>query len=523
MLHLTLNMPMIHMALYGSIMIVLVLFLRTLLRSSLPKFVFPVLWGVVLLRLLVPFSLSSPISAPVPNLAIPSTRVFSAVNTVVLESVPTTASNTAQAAEFTLPTHYSSGFDWPFALLAFIILGGAITACVLLSQKYRYSCRLKNSLLLEHNETVNAILREMGMGHVLVFTCDEIASPLVAGAFNPRIYLPTGMDFTNTTLLRHILTHEVMHIKRGDNWVKGAMLLTLCVHWYNPLVWLMSKALSSDLEAACDAAVLRQTAEDTRQSYALSLLSMAVSGNRPTLLYSAFSKVEVERRIHSVLHYKKATAFVLVLSMVLLLGSTVAFASGGQAPFDNHLSSFCSSHDSKWGVKVMLSRDISLGEKPQKRADNVIFDVLEQDKTEQPAIIKEQLLAALSAEFGVEKSAFVVTIRLSLTEEQQLAEYGKYGLTKDKEGFFLYKGEKVRVLEDEMQGTYQSVADGTVDVLIERDEYGAISLVTTLRTGDGAFDRRTKELERSAKLFESDDYTIIEDNQTVIQKSIGNR
>ena len=210
-------------------------------------------------------------------------------------------------------------FQLAAALVVLFWAGMAATAGVLIYQKRSCSQKLKNSLLVEHNETINAILRGMEMGDVLVFTNDGIASPLVCGILNQRIYLPTGMDFGNTVMLRHILTHETMHIRRRDNWVKTVMLAAVCVNWYNPLVWVMAKYLSADLEAACDAAVLGTMDAEERQGYAYSLLAMAITGNRTALLYSAFSKTEVERRIKSILRYKKATVFTLAAAVCLLL------------------------------------------------------------------------------------------------------------------------------------------------------------------------------------------------------------
>lgn len=135
-------------------------------------------------------------------------------------------------------------------LLLIYVIGFVLTAGILLWQRYLYSKKLHSSLLVEHNETINELLREMNMGHILVYTNDEIASPLTCGLLAPRIYLPTRMDFQSRELLRHILLHETMHIKRKDNWVKVFMLAALVINWFNPLVWLMSKCFVSDLESA---------------------------------------------------------------------------------------------------------------------------------------------------------------------------------------------------------------------------------------------------------------------------------
>lgn len=502
MLHFRMDMPLYLMALYGSAMIIIVLLLRSLLRDRLPKFVFPLLWGLVLIRLLLPFSLSSPISAPVPEWQ----QQFSDngfINTEAFtEGTATTAVSASESVAYT--TESSSGtaesFDslmgnWRTALAVIYGLGVAATAGVLQYQRLRYSRRLKNSLLVEHNQSINTILRDMGMGHVLVFTNDQVASPLVCGILHPKIYLPASLDFRNHQLLRHILAHETMHIKRRDNWLKAVMLLALCLHWYNPLVWLMSKCLASDLEAACDAAVLKQTGADERKSYAASLLSMAITGGRPALLYSAFSKTEVERRIQNVLSYKKTTALVLSVSVLFVLAGTVVFATGAQAPFSSYLSSYCSSDSSKWAVEAELARDISLGENAGRRADRAILEVLRMDTSHDPDIIAREVKAALAREFNVEKGAFRLAIDLFLTDEEITKEYAKEGITRGQDGFYVYNGEAVRTYQDEMLGSVQMREQGAVDIAVHRSRLGQITSVTVLREGDAEFDRRTKEME----------------------------
>lgn len=523
MLHFRMDMPLHLMALYASVMIIIVLTLRHFLRNRLPKYVFPLLWGLVLLRLLVPFSLSSPISAPVPEWQFsPSTTSNSAVyisnvaaDTAIAageENVPETVAYSFEEGE--------AGLSWNRQLVLAIAfgLGAAVTAGVLLSQKLRYSRKLRNSLLVEHNQTLNSILQDLGMGHILIFTNDEIASPLVCGVFNPRIYLPASMNFQQTSLLRHILTHEIMHIKRKDNWLKMIMLIALCLHWYNPLVWLMSKYLSSDMEAACDEAVLRQYHGDERKGYAASLLSMAISGNRSTLLYSSFAKTEVERRIQNILAYKKTTAFILSVSMLLVLAGTVVFATGGQAPFSKYLSSSCSSSLSDWVVKAELTRDIVLGEHASQRADNAILAVLKADQSSDPDRITDQVKTALAKEFSVEKSAFQLKVDLYLTEDRMLNEYAEYGLTKGTNGFYLYKGEVVRIYEDKMLGSVQSWDRGTVDISVLRDRLGKIVSVEVLKEGDTIFDRRSTEIERSRSSLDYDTENTYE-SDTVIEEA----
>lgn len=383
MLHFGMNMPYILMMFYGSVMILVILLFRILLKKKLPKFVFPILWCVVLVRLLVPFSLSSPLSIKISgdsflssvietvsasrsNIADTAITTYekalfttgtatptTAIEDYIYES-PQTAAAIGTGAENTtvaVTYDYLDGYAQNSGLLtvfhriplqAVYFIGFLLTLGILLFQKYRYSLKLKNSLLIEHNETINALLREMDMGHILVFTNDEIASPLTCGLLTPRIYLPTRMDFQNRELLRHILMHETMHIRHKDNLIKTFMLAALVLNWFNPLVWLMSKCLAADLETACDESVLKHCQdEDARKSYAYSLLAMAITGSRTTLLYSAFSKTEVEKRIQNILHYRKASAILLLAAVSFMTCSTVAFATCAQAPFSPYLTSMC--------------------------------------------------------------------------------------------------------------------------------------------------------------------------------------
>ncbi|MDE6364432.1 MAG: M56 family metallopeptidase [Lachnospiraceae bacterium] len=524
MLSFKMNMPFYLMVFYGSIMIAAVLVLRSLLRNKLPKFVFPILWSAVLLRLLVPFSLSSPLSMKVPEFLIAPPYEIAYADTVsiaeespiesyVTEAAAGTAEQTITIAYQDTDSFQSRIFSLPLFIGFVYAAGFLITAGILLLQKYRYTKCLKDSLLIEHNETINALLREMGMGHILVFTNDQTASPLVCGLIAPKIYLPTRMDFGNTQLLRHILCHETMHIRRKDNIRKAVMLLALCVYWFHPLVWLMSKALCSDLEAACDEAVLRIYGdENTRKDYAFSLLAMAITGNRPTLLYSAFSKTEVERRIQSVLHYRKASALMIVLSVCLVFSGSVVFATAGQAPFSPELTSFCSSDHCRWGVRVNLTRDVSLGKDAQMRAEQILFDILRTDVTNDPDLLEMQITTALSAAFHVEKSAFSLEISLCLNRETLFEEYARWGLVRieDTNDAMLYNGETIRTYQDKTLGRYMSQPTGAVDLTVVRDRLGYITAVEIFREGDSAYDEHTRKIEQNNRQYDNFPATEVE-------------
>lgn len=499
MLSIRFDMPLWLMGLYGGIMAVCVLLLRLLLGRHLPKRVFPVLWAVVLVRLFVPFSISSPLSLHIPLLGEGESRLgtlwIEQESVVQSQSTATAAYltddmnplllNSASAESSTIDqaiTEYRSLFpalnvSW-LGMAAIWAAGAMGSAAWLLWRWKRCQGVLQDSSTIT-NRTAEAVLQKCGVS-AAVFTCDRITSPMAAGAVRPEIFLPTRMDFHNRELLEHIVAHEAMHIKYRDNWMKLLMLAALCLHWYNPLVWLMARELNRDLESACDEATLSFLEGDSRKSYACSLMTMAVPRQRGSLLYSSFSKSEVERRVKGVLAYRKAGKFLVSLAVMLVVGITTVFATGGTTFYD---SSLC------WGIgadgcyieaDVLLNREVNLGEFAQGRANAVVYRVLAESagKNKGRSQIETEVAEALSQEFGVEPGAFRVNSYLVIPREVLLEQYARLGITM-KDGRYYYEDTLVHAIHDREKDrptytTASSWADGGVDLYILRDETGAI-------------------------------------------------
>lgn len=498
MLSIRFDMPLWLMGLYGGIMAACVLLLRLLLGKRLPKRVFPVLWAVVLVRLFVPFSISSPLSLHIPLLGEGDGalgRLWNPERQVAIQET-STALYLTDMSPLLLDSHsvenstvdqqiaeYSSPF--PVSVnagqlgLAVLWGAGAVGCAALLLWRWKKCQGVLQDAAPIANRTAEAVLQRCGVS-AGVFTCDSIASPMAAGAVHPEIFLPTRMDFRNRELLEHIVTHEAMHIKYRDNWMKLLMLAALCLHWYNPLVWLMARELSRDLEAACDEATLAALEGDSRKSYACSLMAMAVPRQRGSLLYSSFSKSEVERRVKGVLAYRRAGKFLVSLAAMLVLGMTAVFATGGTTFYDSGLC---------WGIHadgcyieadVLLNREVNLGEFSQGRADAAVYRVLAESAGQNKgrSQVELEIAEALSEEFGVEPGAFRVNSYLNIPREVILEQYARLGITM-KDGRYYYEDTLVHAIHDrEKDGTTytmsQSWADGGVDLYILRDETGAI-------------------------------------------------
>lgn len=517
MLNFTMNMPYSYMVLYGSIMIVLVLILRLLLKKRLPSYVFCVLWMLILLRFLVPFSISSPISAPIPNGSYPflTTSNITIQEEIVTESLSTEVklptnqggevkeakeiddSQDIEVLEGTESVYTEMSAvewtgeyrtDWRVVFSILFVCGILITVLVLGIQKWKYSSKLKNSYLVEQNSFITEALKAMNMGHVLIYTADEIVSPMVSGIFQPRIYLPTSLDFQNKKLLLHIISHELIHIKKQDNAVKMILLLTLCINWYNPLVWIMSKCMAADLETACDELVLRNMNSEERQSYAYSLLAMAINKTQSPLLYSAFSKTEVERRITRVVNYKRRTIFTILVSVLFLFSSTVVCATGGQAPFNDSFSSTCGTSNGRWVAKVYQTRNINPGNATREDIDGIVIAILSSNADDDYKQIQSKIVDNLANRFKVEKSAFQVNIFLSMDREAVLEEYAKWGITEAEDGTYRYKEQIIHVFWDEMLSSVQTRPQGDVDINVVRDLKGNISSIDVFKKGDKEFE-----------------------------------
>jgi len=134
------------------------------------------------------------------------------------------------------------------------------------------------------------------------------------------------MNMSDKQLLDYVLTHEYYHIKRFDAFWKTVLLLALCVHWFNPVVWVMFVLANRDLELTCDEAVLRRFGTETKKDYARILISMVEQGGRFTPLYTGFSKNATQERILSIMKSKKNSVLAIVIAVLLVAGASTVFA-----------------------------------------------------------------------------------------------------------------------------------------------------------------------------------------------------
>lgn len=325
-------LKVLEMSVTGSIVILITMLARFLLRKRSKRFIM-ILWAVVAFRLLVPFSFESSFSffnflplntqtlteiTEVHDAALPDnladTKAVTAdhaANTEQQESIRTgTAVN---YGDETLSVNLTTSDTLPDikTTLSTVWLTGALGITAFCSVQFIMLKRqLRNSKHISGN----------------VYVSDKISAPFVFGLFIPRIYLPDVLDKHEK---EYILLHERTHIKHGDWLIKIIGMFAVAVHWFNPLVWLAYKLFEQDIEMNCDESVVEGMDADLKQAYTMSIVSFAMQSKAKRYLVTPLgfskaniSKTEVTNRVKNIINYKKGKkATAIAITAVLLFVS----------------------------------------------------------------------------------------------------------------------------------------------------------------------------------------------------------
>ena len=319
-------MGIVEMSVQAGGLIAAIVIVRAITLYRLPKASFLALWGIVAARLLIPFSLTSKWS--VYNLF---AGLWGRKNT----TVPAGSFVMAWGGQAQVPasTGGTAGAALSIPPLTALWIGGmavfVVVFAVLLAKNYR---ALRTAVPMEDHAVITKWREEYRLFRPLVIVrSDKVNSPASIGILRPRIIFPQVMDLDNEQLVSYILVHEYVHIRRFDTLWKLLALCAVCVHWFNPLVWVMLVLLSRDLELSCDEMVLRHFGWTERASYAHSLIDMAERGRPFSFMHSYFSKNAAEERIIAIMKYKKTSLLAVVLALVLTLGMAAGFTTGAVA------------------------------------------------------------------------------------------------------------------------------------------------------------------------------------------------
>lgn len=318
---------LVDMSLISSYCIAIVLLIRLLLRKS-PKVFSYLLWIAVFARLAFPLMLESPISL-VPE-SIGSQSVSSWIYKDDAQTVSKTPALSNNISEGTLENpanEVSPGTQTVFPATQSPVAGMNTPAAEAnpLSIPFIFSIVWLVGLvaLTAYNLGAYRLLkRQLKTATRIddkVYESSSISSPFLLGLFQPRIYLPAGLQDSYRT---YILRHEQIHMLRGDYAIKAILFAITCVHWFNPLVWLAFGLMSRDMEMSCDEKVIRELGYEIKKNYSTSLLSLATGRSLLHATPLAFGEGSIKGRIKNVLSYKKPALWIMLAS-ALIVGCVV--------------------------------------------------------------------------------------------------------------------------------------------------------------------------------------------------------
>ena len=301
-------LEIVNRSIAASWIVIAVLILRFCLKEA-PKWVNVLLWGIVAVRLIFPFSIESALSL------IPSAETVSP--SIMMETAPSVQTGVPALDQVINPVIDHSLSPAPGAsanplqiwisVMAAVWLAGAAALLLYSAISYwRLRRRVREAVILRDN----------------IYQSENAGSPFVLGIIQPKIYLPYSVD---RGALAYVIAHEQAHIRRGDHWWKPLGFLLLTVHWFNPLLWLSYILLSRDIELACDEKVIREMGSEQRADYTQALVSCSVSRRSIAAYPLAFGEVGIKERVKSVMNYKKPAFWIVLASVIVCAVAAVCF------------------------------------------------------------------------------------------------------------------------------------------------------------------------------------------------------
>lgn len=521
-------MSLLQMSFLGTVIILLIVVLRAVLINRLPKKTFLILWWIVLIRLLVPFSIKS-----VTSIYSLLQSIYSDINPVrtaqtttflpIHGNMPETANGLSEAMVQRTESISILSVIWLAGLL--LCFGFFAVSYIKCYREFRFSLPVENDILEAWKEK-HPLKRSLSIRQT-----ETIAAPLSYGVIRPVILMPKNTEWKNIYQLRYVLEHEYVHIRRLDMLTKLIMIAAVCIHWFNPLVWVMYILFNRDLELSCDETVVRRFGMDIKSVYATALISMEEKKSGLTPLCNSFSKNAIEERIRAIMKIKKTSKFAVMISAVLVIGVTGGFATSASSLEKNTETAQengettvalnevniredepLSSPDVEWWTAEEYAKWLDeekevlqsmIGEKAYTGGDG--WFVWTQEKVDETIALYEDNLQKIKDGMKLSKSAddvvgvtmayspenieYVKQEAETVTEnkgsnenvfsEEQLSEYAKAGITYQKEtGFLMYDGKTIGYFRDEFKpGTYtiSSKRGGTLRIEVQRENYGTIT------------------------------------------------
>ena len=419
-------LKIVNMSISASWIVLAVLLLRLLLKKA-PKWITVLLWGIVAIRLICPFSIESVMSL------IPSTETISPE--IMMDRTPTINSGVPIINNIVNPVIGESFAPDPIAsanplqiLIPVLAIAWIVGIVIMLAYTaisyFRVKSKIGTAVLFRDN----------------IYQSENVVSPFVLGIIKPKIYLPFNM---NEQDMEHVIAHENAHICRKDHWWKPLGFLVLTLHWFNPLMWLGYVLLCRDIELACDEKVVKEFDNEQKADYSQALLTCSVNRRVIAACPLAFGEVGVKNRVKSVLNYKKPAFWIVVAAIVASIAVAVCFLTNPRTTIDDELSVFIDTQVADHHSDYKYSHSIDY--------DNFIAvscKILEVDKSVDKTIVYLwAMYHEYSCENGVVKLETSAHIPTVITAKQE----GKHGHYKLVEYWEPHNGE---LFESDIKGKF---------------------------------------------------------------------
>ncbi len=321
---------LVNLSITASWLVLAVLILRLIFRKA-PKWIFCMLWGLVALRLVLPFSIESalsliPSAEPLPQEILYATtpQIQSGVYAIDRVVNPILSTYSPMTGDSVNPTQIWSTIlfcVWVAGMVAMLLY--ALGSCILLKNRVSTATRLRGNIKQS----------------------EHVDTPFVLGFFRPTIYLPYQMSEID---LNYVIAHEQAHIRRKDHWWKPIGFVLLSIYWFNPLLWVAYILLCRDIETACDEKAIQDMKKDERRAYSTALLNCSIHRRRIAACPLAFGEVGVKERVKSVMAYKKPALLIIILAVIASIVVAVCLLTN---PDDNKLDAIePSSHNYRVSV-----------------------------------------------------------------------------------------------------------------------------------------------------------------------------
>jgi beta-lactamase regulating signal transducer with metallopeptidase domain len=318
-------LQVINMSYIGSIVILFILAARILLKKAPKKYTY-ILWVVALFRLIVPISFESILSIMPVNPTPISNDIFYQTT----PKVNTGISIIDQSISGSLPAAEAVASVNPMQIWVYIgALIWIVGIAILLIYGIISFVKLKRTLAGTSWDKDN------------IYTSDSVDTPFVIGLIQPKIYLPISLSEPEK---EYIVLHERTHINRFDHVIRFISYLTLCIHWFNPFVWIAFWMSGEDMEMSCDESVISQLGHNVKKDYSQSLLNLATGKRNFGMTPLAFGEGETKGRVKNIVNFKKPKVYIVAIALLILIVAFIGLMTNPKRDSKYYANQFMESY-----------------------------------------------------------------------------------------------------------------------------------------------------------------------------------